>query len=333
MTTQPGNEDLTACVLGATGLLGAEIVRLLDAAPWRPGRLIALASGRGEATHVAYGDERVAVDEAADQAWADADVVFLAAPASVSEAAGREALRQGTAVVDCSGALAADLPTFVPWLDPEPPGSARGVVVPGAATLLVASALAPLRRAGVDAPASAVVLLPASTAGRAGLAELSGQVVALLNGGAPPRKVFDGGLAFDLVPTVGPVTPGGWTAREREVAASVHRLAGGDAPIDVTLVQVPVFSGAAAAVHVSARAPVDRVRELLVGAGLLVSESRTGPRPRRVEGSPMPHLGRVRSGADGSLHLWLAMDNLCCAATAAVGAAARLLRKAGRLAA
>lgn len=326
--------DLRVGVVGATGLLGGEIVRLLDVAPWRPGRLIPLASGRTEATHVDWGDDRVAVDDLADQAFGDADLVFLAAPSVVCAAAGREALRQGCAVVDCSGALAAELPLCVPWITPETLARLeRGAVVPSAAALLVASAVAPLRRAGVDAPASAVVMLPASTAGRAGLTELSGQVVALLNGGAPPRKVFEGGLAFDIVPAVGPTLPGGWTGREREVASCVQRLSGGDAPVDVTLVQVPIFSGMAAAVHIGARAQVDRVRELLVASGLVVTESRSGPRTRRVEGSAMPQLGRIRAGADGSVHMWLAADNLRCAAAAAVGTGAALLRRAGRLAA
>ncbi len=330
--TVAGSGSLSVAVLGATGLLGAEIVRVLDAAPWRPARLVPLSSGRSSTTHVDWGEDRVVVDDLSDQALGEVDLVILAAPSAVSLEAGRDALKQGVSVVDCSGALAAELPVLVPWITPELlPRLERGAVIPAAPALLVASIVAPLRRLGVDAPVSATVMLPASTAGRAGLDELSKQVVGLLNGSAPPRKVFEGGLAFDLVPTVGTVTPGGWTTRERDVAALVLRLTGGEAAIDVTLVQVPVFSGMAAAIHLMARVPVDKVREALEASGLVLSETRSGPRPRRMDGLAFPHVGRVRAGADGSVHLWVAMDNLRCVATAAVHVAGALLARSGAL--
>lgn len=328
--------DLRVAVAGATGALGGEIIKVLDQVSWRPATLVPLARATTSVTHVDYGDERVAVDDLSDESLDGVDALFLALPPSAARSIGESAIRQGIATIDCSGAFAdeASIPLVVPWINPEvlmdlPQGA---VATPDPSATLIASALGPLRRAGLDGPAQAVVLVPASREGKNGIEELSRQVVALFNSGNPPRKVFPNGLAFDTLPAVGILHDDGWTSLERIVATQVARVAGGTSPLDVTLVGVPVFSGLSA--HVSIQLPrattPDLVLRILADGGIQVPESggvRYLPRPRRVEGRPFAHVGRVRTSVDGkTLHLWLSMDNLRTAATVAVSAAATMLR-------
>jgi aspartate-semialdehyde dehydrogenase len=272
------------------------------------------------------------VDDQLEDGLDGVDGLIIASPAGAE--IGDAAVRLGIPTVDCSQARAEDagVPLVVPWIDAI--GDAdRGIVsIPDPAATLVASLLAPLARAGVRGPGHATVLVPASREGKAGIEELSRQVVALFNNQTPPRKVFPNGLAFDLLPVVGAsVADDGWAPRERAVAVQIARLVGEDDAFDVTLVGVPVFSGISAEVtFVPSRVvPVELALRLLADGGVQVPESggvRYLPRPRRVEGRSHAHAGRVRIGADGrTLHLWGSMDNLRATAAAAVSSLAGLL--------
>jgi aspartate-semialdehyde dehydrogenase len=331
----------TIGLAGATGALGKEILAVLDQAKWRPDRVIALASPRSEVPTVEYGPDSLQVDDLAGQNMEDLDALILAIPTEAAHEAGERAIGDGVAVVDCSGAFRddADVPLVVPWVNPEalrePP--ARGVLsLPGPAALLLASALGPFWRAGLANRVTATVMLPASTEGRGGIDELSRQVVALFNNGNPPKKVFDPGLAFDVLPQVGDAAADGWTDLERVAMAETARLLGMDADIAVTIVRVPVFSGISATIHLDGPAdlPLDKLAQLLTEGGLGVAKAgpRNVPRPRKVEGQPFVQVGRMRRDPHGhGLHLWVALDNLRGTAAAAVGCAAILLRAADKL--
>ena len=176
-------------------------------------------------------------------------------------------------------------------------------------------------------------MVPASLMGREGVAELSKQVVALFNSGTPPRKVFEYGLAFDLLPLLGEAEEDGWTALERTTIGQVRRVIGGEIPCGITLVGTSVFSGMAANVHLRTVKKIkkSRVERIFKDGGVQLSDksvARYVPRPRRVEGQGLVHGGRIRTSADEvHLHFWLAMDNLRAAATVAVGCCAALLRE------
>lgn len=327
--------DVRVGLAGATGAVGQEILRLLDKAPWRPDTLIPLASAQTSVSRVEYGEENLPVDDLADQTLDDLDVLILAVPSEVARVAGERALAEGTPVVDCSGTFLedGDVSAFVPWINPEVLDEiTRPVVcVPRAASILLGSVLAPLARAGMRGPVNATVFVPASGRGREGIEELSRQVVALFNSSSPPRKVFEQGLAFDLVPQLGPADESGWTSDEFRVAAELRQLVGLEGEVDVTLVGTPVFSGVSANVELRLARPVSPslVTRILEDGGVKLAtdpSARLIPRPRRVEGRPFAHAGRIRCDSVGNLHLWLAMDNLATAAAVAVSSAGVLVR-------
>jgi aspartate-semialdehyde dehydrogenase len=286
---------------------------------------------------VDWGDLRVPVESLDEDVVEDLDLLVLAAPSDVSGPIGSAALRAGIPVVDASGSLARSgaAPLLVPWVNPEVLiQSAGAVALPRPATTLLASVLGPLARAGIGGMVSATVLEPASTAGRSGIEELSDQVVALLNGGTPRRRLFPEGLAFDLGPVEGLIGDDGWTDSEVDIARELREIVPGSDDPAVTTLRVPLFSGLSATIRIGVEQNLlpQLVCRILEDGGVKVAGEgrREVPRPRRVEGQPFAHVGRVRVSRDGdALHLWAAMDNLHTSATAAVSAGGALLRRRG----
>jgi len=328
------SSDVKVGVVGATGALGGEVLKVLDQAPWRPDIVVALARAATSASHVAYGDEQLVVDDVEHEALDELDAVILTVPASEARSPGEAALEGGAAVVDASGVLLADgdVPLVVPWINPEALASARRrvVAVPRPAGLLLGSILGPLRRAGLTGRCTSTVMLPASAHGRDGIDELSRQVVALFNSGTPPRKVFPTGLAFDLLPAVGPLDEQGFSRAERRASAEAQVLSGWEGEVATSIVGVPLFSGVSASVDLGfdRSVPLELIRQVLADGGLRLPEDasvRSLPRPRRVEGEPFAHIGRLRQRDDGTVQLFATMDNLRGTAAVLVALAAALL--------
>lgn len=325
-------------IAGATGAIGQELVRVLDRVSWRPDEIRAYARATTTITHVDYGDERVPVDVVAelDPEADELDLLFTALPGEAAAPAIEEAVRAGIPVIDLSGARGTDATTVVPWVNPEALADDALVwQIPSAAATLVASVLGPLARAGVRGPAFVQLLVPASASGREGIEELSQQVLALFNSTPPSRKVFSTGLAFDVIPAWGEPTPDGATTQEQATLEDVRRLLAAVDPgtVEVSAVQVPVFSGLSASIVLmpSARTPPDLALRIL-GDGGVVVPSTPGPagwpRPRSVEGKPFVHIARLRATESGALHLWAAMDNLRTPAMAAAATAQALFKRA-----
>ncbi|MBT3217775.1 MAG: hypothetical protein HN348_01680 [Proteobacteria bacterium] len=331
------SSDLRVGVAGATGALGKEILSVLDQAPWRPERVVPLASPSTNIPFVEYGDRQVAVDDLEFQALDELDALIIAIPPKFAVPLAEAAAEVGVLTVDCSGASASEeVPLIVPWINPEAIAEAppKGVVAtPGPAALLLASALGVLGRAGLLGQVTANVMLPASAWGRDGIEELSRQVISLFNSNPPPRKIFPQGLAFDLIPEVGGESDDGWSEAEKRVVSELNRLLPLEVSVLASLVGVPVFSGISASVNVATarNVPMDLVERVLQDGGVKFSTSRSQvPRPRLVEGQPFVFAGRLRANTVTSgFTMWLAMDNLRACAAVAVGCCGAIARTTG----
>ena len=325
----------TIGVAGATGALGKEIVSVLEEAPWRPEAVVPLASATTSVSFLEFRGEQVAVDDLRHASLGELDALIVATLADRGAAVVAAGLDAGIPVIDCTASQFEDLevPLVVPWLDARAVDAPRPrdvLAIPGSIATLVASAVGPLVRAGWRGRVEGTVLLPASHWGRGGVEELSKQVVALFNSGTPPRKVFEQGLAFDVIPAVGPLAASGWSAVELRAMTEVARLVGVRAALSV--VAVPVFSGVSVDLRLDGQGDwdADRATRALAEAGVVVQPGRKAPRPRKLDGATLPQVGRVRvEPGDGALRLWASMDNLRAVAAAAVGACGLRLRQGG----
>jgi aspartate-semialdehyde dehydrogenase len=323
-------DDIVVGILGATGALGSEILKQLNKVSWRPSRIVPYASAGTTVQFVEYGDGQIAVEDSRYLDMGSLDLLVVAAPLAVAKPVVAEAVRYGLAVVDCSGSLGNETGWLVPWINPESLEKSvdmRLVSLPSAAALLVASVVGPLARGGIIGMVDATVMLGASTWGQAGTAELSSQVISLFNSGTPPRKVFEDGLAFDLLPVCGGTTPSGWTQRELDVSSQCKALTG-QPLVAASLVGVPLFTGMAASITVSPNivASVQDVTKLLTSGGVRTTEHPSECRPRAIDGESFAHFSRVRLDDAGRICIWVSMDNLTTTATAAVASATALLK-------
>lgn len=319
-------EGLNIAIIGATGAVGGDLLAALpkSALPLRELRLFASPASVGRV--VEHGDrvhrvQALGEDIGSTTMLEGVDLAFLALPSEAARFVGPILAERGIMVVDIGGSLADRGPLVVPAVGADSLQEAareRVVCSPSAPGVLLATVLGALREFA-PVGAQGTVLLSAGAAGRAGVDELSGQVVAMFNQKEPPRRVFPNGLAFDLLPGPGAVRPpddplAGWTDAEVRLASEVAAVVDLPAPrLAFSLMTAPFFSGLVASLQIELEheANMDELRAALGSArGLNLADPVPGP--RRVVGRSALFVGRLRNDPSGSggLHLLAVGDNL-----------------------
>lgn len=323
-------------VVGATGLLGGEVLAVLSEAPLEVGELVPVATDRSLGQEIEFRGETHPVETELPD-LREVDLVFLCVPPGASLDLTARALRAEVACIDASGTLAgsAGLPLVAPALAPAPAADESTlVVVPPGAALACALALAPIgARAGLER-VLAVAIEAASWGGRQGIESLYQESIAIFNQeDLPAPDVFGRPVAFDCIPALGADDPDGATAREALLAGSLSRLLGGGVRVAATLLQVPAFVGFGASLAVETREPLDpkQAEELLAAApGIeLWRGEASGQTLRAAAGRDRVLAGRVRRDptSGSGLLLWIASDVLRLAAANAVEVAVARLRR------
>jgi aspartate-semialdehyde dehydrogenase len=319
-------------VLGATGAVGAEILQVLDERRFPVRELQACASADSEGDELEFRDGSVKVTRPRAEQLADCDLVLSAAPGLLPSLL--PALSRGRArVVDVTGALELDpeVPLWLPGVSAFAQAQRpRFVAVPRGVTTGIALALAPFARAGLVRRVGAVTLESASGAGIAGVGELTDHTVQVLNrmsGERSESEVFSQSLAFDCLPQIGELEPGGETDAEHRLRDVLRRLLSDPGlAIELTRVRIPTLGGSLAALHVELARPVEldeaaRLWREQPGVGLLGEEL---PTPRGSLGHDDAAIGRVRAAGDRLAFVVALNDLRLGAALGVVGAAEAL---------
>lgn len=314
--------EFSVAVIGATGIVGEEIVRALSERGFPVASLKPFATEESVGKVIAWEGSELAVEALTEQSsLAGYDFVFFAAGESVSREWAERAASAGAFVIDTSNAWSerTDVAVVVPEVNAaalRPPPASRIAVSPDAVAIALSVFLAPLRQRGSLRRVVATVFDPASVYGWRGVRVLEREVYDLLNGREPEDSdVFPERVAFNLVPQVGDYTASGQTDAEERAARGLERVLGESAlPLFLTRVQVPVFYGTAMAVHVefaNAAAVEGLVEYLRAAPGLLLEEEPLAcPSLADVTGSDATHAGRVRLDPQhASLDAWLVLDN------------------------
>lgn len=327
-------------IVGATTLLGKEILDVLSASVFATADLVLMDDEDALGTLEAAGDAVTFVQRIDPSSFAGSDLVFFASGPEITLKHWQQAQRSGAGVVDMTGALEKKhgVALLAPWVQRGPAhGTARHgldlkttAVVPAHPS---ATALALLAK-GCQKAASvhslwATLLLPASEHGKPALTELHQQTVSLLSFQSLPTEIFGAQSAFNTAISFGDsgrVHP----AVTEETIRHHYAAIAGDGPPEVALqvVQTPVFHGHAfsIALDLEQAVPLDVLCAALAGehievvAGGLETLSNTG-----VTGAEKIHL-RVRPavsapGPSRRFWLWAVADNLRLAASQAVACA------------
>ena len=314
-------------VVGATGLVGEVLLRVLEERAFPVGEVCLLSSAKSAGTPVRFRGREWKTAPASAEALRGFDFVFFAATGELSRTLAPVAAEGGARVIDKSSTWRMDpeVPLVVPEINAAALTRHRGIIAcPNCTTIGLVMALEPLRRAAGIAHVTVTTLQAASGAWREALEELAGR----------PHGVFPRPLAANVVPQCDRFHDDDYTAEEHKLRDETRKiLTLGALPVAMTCVRVPVAVGHSASVLVEterALAVEDACAALRAFPGVRLLEGRDYPTPLEIAGRDEVFVGRVRADPTHPRRLWLwcVLDNLRKgAATNAVQIAEELLRR------
>jgi aspartate-semialdehyde dehydrogenase len=326
-------------VVGATGLVGRTMLRVLREHGHAPSDLRLLASGRSAATELAIDGEQVPVGEATAGAFDGIDIALFSAGADVARDLAPLAVLRGATVIDNSSAWRMDpeVPLVVAGVNPGDLEAHRGIVAnPNCSTMQLAPILMALRDAVGLERVIVDTYQSVSGTGAGAVAELEDQIRAHVAGEPKATAVYPHPIAFNALPEIDSFREDGYTQEEWKVVVESRKILHlPDLAVSCTAVRVPVFVGHSEAVHVETRDPIEpeAARRLFAAIpGIVVRDdpaSHAYPLAMDAEGTDEVFVGRIRrdmSLPDGrGLALWIAADNLRVGAATNAVALAELL--------
>ncbi len=323
----PAIHPLRLAIVGATGAVGREMLKVADESDLPIASVRLFASTRSAGEELSFRDRSVEVELLPDEVPGDLDVVLMSAGSAVSRSHAPRFAARAALVIDNSSAWRMDpaVPLVVPEVNPEAirlatrPGGRRIVANPNCSTIQLVVVLKPLHDAFTLQKVVVSTYQSVSGAGQKGLEELSQQCVALFNHREIVPKAFPHQIAFNMIPAIGAFRDDGYTEEEWKLVVETKKILGlPDLRVSPTAVRVPVFSCHGEAAHLEFRGKVTpkEVRACLARAeGVILldrPEENVYPMPFPLAGSDAVHVGRIRQDPteDRCVNLWIVADNL-----------------------
>jgi len=335
-------------IVGATGLVGGQLLRTVEERGLPVEELRAFASARSAGRGVPFRGVEVLVEEATTASYAGLDVVLMSAGATLSRQLAPAIAAQGPVVIDNSSAwrMDPDVPLVVAEVNPEAAATTpKGIIAnPNCTTMVCMPVVAPLHAESGLVAMVASTYQAVSGAGVSGVAELAGQVTAAgekarelawagdsVDLGVP--RVFPQPIAFNVVPHAGSFVDEE-TDEEHKFRNESRKIL--DLPnleVTCTCVRVPVFTGHSVSLVLETSedlAPERAVQLLSAAAGVELAEV---PTPLLAAGRDPSYVGRIRRAGSrpGRLALFVSGDNLRKGAALNAVQLAEVLVTQGRL--
>ncbi|MBL3593228.1 MAG: aspartate-semialdehyde dehydrogenase [Synergistaceae bacterium] len=313
---------MRVAVLGATGLVGREMIGLLEERDFPVDELLPLASPRSAGAEVLFRGRPWKIQAVTEQSFEGVDLALFSAGSGPSRLWAPLAARSGAVVVDNSSAWRMDPQT--PLVVPEVNGKAalrhRGIIAnPNCATIQAVVAAWPLHREASLSYLGAVTFQSVSGTGRDALEELEGGARAVLSGEEPVSSIYPHPIAFNALPHIGTFDDDGVSEEEWKMVRESRKIMDlPDLAVSCTTVRVPVFRGHSEALllQFSSDLSPQRAREILCAApGVVVVDEPAlarYPLARETAGTDPVYVGRIRrdTGREKTLALWVVSDNL-----------------------
>jgi aspartate-semialdehyde dehydrogenase len=309
-------------IVGATGLVGQELLRCLQQRAFPFGRVRLLASSRSVGLRVPFNQDEITVEETSLEILKRTDLAFFAAAPEVSSHLASAAIKNGTVIIDIANAFPADdrVPIIVPEVNlGDLKRQTKIVVSPTAATIGLAVVLAPIHKVNPIKRILVSTYESVSGSGAVAIEELSTQARSVLEGRPVIPHYYPHQIAFNLLPETDVFLDNGYSREEWRIARELRRLLhAANMPVSATTVRVPVYYGHAASVHIelTRRMTPDQARTLLAAApGVRVLDDPSVslyPQPWVVAGQDEVCVGRIRDDEthDHGLLLWVVADNI-----------------------
>jgi aspartate-semialdehyde dehydrogenase len=310
-------------VVGATGAVGQEMLKILEERNFPVSDIRLLASSRSAGKKLRFKGEEVTVEELKPESFEGIDIALFSAGGDRSKQFAPEAVKRGAVVIDNSSAfrMEPDVPLVVPEVNPEDVDWHKGIIAnPNCSTIQMVVVLKPLYDISRIKRVVVATYQAVSGAGAQAIEELKEQTRAVLEGKPVPLPAkIPKQIAFNCVPHIDKFFPNGYTREEIKMINETKKIMHDDGiKVSPTCVRVPVFVGHSEAVNVEFEGPVsvEEAREALERApGVKVVddfENLVYPMPIDVAGKDDVLVGRIRKDdtIENGLNLWIVGDNL-----------------------
>ena len=319
-------------ILGASGAVGQEMMKILDERNFPVGELHLFASARSAGKVVSFRGKDVVVEEAKDDAFEGLDIVLGAAENDIAERFAPAIVKSGAVFVDNSSAfrLNPDVPLVVPEVNPEDAKKHSGIVAnPNCSTTITVTAVNALNKLAKMQSMVASTYQAVSGAGAAGPVELENEVKALAAGERYEPKVFAYQIAYNVIPQIGGEQCFGYTSEEMKLQNEGRKIMHlPELNVSCTCVRVPVMRSHSISVEMIFDRPIS-VEEARAAIGAapgvkLVDDldALQYPMPLDTQNQDLVFVGRIRRDLTNpnGLCLW------CCGDQVRKGAATNCIQ-------
>ena len=330
---------VNVAILGATGAVGREMLKVLQERHFPINQLKALASARSAGMKLPFGDGEVVVEEATENSFEGMDIVLGAAQNPLAKQFAPAIVKAGAVFVDNSSAfrMSDEVPLVVPEINPEDVKKHKGIIAnPNCSTIITLTAVAALNRVSPIQTMVASTYQAVSGAGAGGLAELEQQVKDYAAGNELTAKVFPWQIAFNVIPQIGGDTGNGYTTEEMKMQNEGRKIMHlPELKVSCTCVRVPVLRSHSISVtlRTERKISVEEARAAIAAAPgcRLVDDldNKVYPMPLDTSDQDIVFVGRIREDLtdDKGLSLWCCGDQIRKgAATNAIQIAELLLK-------
>lgn len=309
-------------VVGATGAVGQEMLKVLEERDFPAAELLCLADPSEAGSKLKFKDQTLTVGVADAQAFKQSDLALFAVGTDVSRALAPLAMENDCVVIDNSYAFRLDdnVPLVVPEVNAAAAASHQGIIAnPNCSTIIMVVAINPIHQAVGIKRVVVSTYQAVSGAGQAGLEELDKQVRQYLDKVPVTPQVFQHQIAFNLIPHIDDFVEENYTREEMKMVWETRKIMGvPDLKVAPTAVRVPVFRSHSESINIETQRPLeaDEARRILESApGVIVLDDPTAkiyPMPWFTSNRDEVFVGRIRQDItlDNGLAMWVAADQI-----------------------
>ena len=309
-------------VVGVTGAVGQEMLRVLEQRKFPVKQLLPLASRRSAGKRVRFRGKSITVRELKEDSFQNIDIALFSAGGSISKTFGPIAAAAGCVVIDNSSAfrMEKDVPLVVPEINAADVKKHKGIIaVPNCTTIITLMALYPLHKAFSIKRIFVASYQAVSGSGAQAIEELKTQVKQISAGRKVTREVYPHQIAFNVLPHVDAFLDNGYTREEMKMENEGRKIMHHPRfRASTTCVRVPVYRAHSIAVNaeftkVVTVAAARRILKKAPGLDLVDNVSRNlYPLPLDVAGKDNCAVGRIRKDCamKNGLSFWVAGDQL-----------------------
>jgi len=325
-------KEYNVAVLGATGAVGQEMLKVLEEYDVPVKKLLPLASAKSAGGYVKFKGQDVLIEEASEDSFNGMDFVLGAVKNGMSKKFAPAIVKAGAVYIDNSSAfrLDPDVPLIVPEINGEDAFKNKGIISnPNCSSIITMMAVAGIQKLSPIKSMIACTYQAVSGAGIGGLYELEAQMKALSEGKEPERKVFAHQIAANVIPYIGDDYGNLYTDEEMKMQNEGRRiLHNEDLKVTCTCVRVPVMRSHSISVtlRTERKISVEEAKAAVAafpGVKLIEDyEGRCYPTPLDTSNQNLVWVGRIREDLtdENGLTLW------CCGDQIRKGAAANAVQ-------